>query len=216
MGGIVRGVSHPRGLDAGRVPHRVAVGFTALADRLRTAYRTVIGHDVLPGGALGVCAGTAAGLLLWQSFWHGLVNPGVAVAVASAVGAVLLALPLRAVAGTFASTLSLAVCALAVLYFVTSPAGVQAGNEVAPREPLGQEVVELTGAPTRPESAPVESAASAEKTFGHAVYDAPVASRAGWEPVSPCHSRVRTWPGHGDELNPVAKGPCELLPPPPE
>ena len=179
----------------------------------------MIEHDRLIGATLGVAAGTAAGLLVWQSFWHGLVDRGLAIAVTSALGAVLLAVPLRALAGAFASTLSLAITALAVLFFVTSPAGVHAGaGTTMPEQPLGQEVVELTGTPSGAEMAPdpVEPAPDPAKTFGHAVYDAPGASRSDWEPASPCHSRLRTSPGHGDQPAQVAKGTCELLPHPPK
>ena len=227
-------MNRPRGLDVGRVPRRVAAWLSTLSARLRTAGRAALAHDGLAGGALGVGSGLAAGLLLWQSFWHDVVNAGVAIAVSAALGSVLLMLPLRAVAAGFASTITLSVAAMTVLFFVTSGAGAPAPIAGAPGDPAGQEVATLTGgsqvdsqlddADADADDGPVIAApaggtvpeggpgAAGKPAFAHQEFDAPVASRPDWEPVSPCHSRVRTLPGRGDRLNPVAKGPCELLP----
>lgn len=212
MGGVARGVDQSRALEPGDVRARVAARLAALSDRASAAYHAAVAA-ALPARALGVGAGLAAGALMWQSFWHGLVAWDVAVLATTAVAAVLLALPFRAVAGAFAATLGIAATAMAATFFLTSPAAVQAGAPIV-EDALGNEpasaqtgLTEIggVGMGSVGETEPVPAAASPR--FGHEVVEVPDATRPRWEPVTPCSSRPRTGPSREDSR--AAGGPCE-------
>lgn len=210
MGGFARGVDQSRVLERGRVPDRVAVGLAALSDRATAAYEAAVAA-ALPARGLGVVVGLATGALMWQSLWHGLVAWDVALLASTAVAAVLLALPLRAVAGAFACTLGLAVTAMAATYFLTSPAAAQAGGPIAEEVLESQQESAQTGL-TEMEGVGLGTLeavpTAAEPRFGHVVFEVPDATRPRWEPATPCSSRPRTGPGFDDTRS--AAGPCEL------
>jgi hypothetical protein len=206
-------VNQPRGLDAGRLPHLVAAGLTTFYDTLSAASKAVAARKGVVNGALGVGCGVAVALLLWQSFWYEAVSRGVALAASTVLAAVLLALPMRAVAGAFALTLSLSVAGLAVGFFVTSPVGAtQVGSAVAPGS-LGESVGGglsgmSAGGGVSPEAVPDAAPdRSAPAGFDHAAFGAPVAGQPGREPVTPCHTARRWHGGSGDRLS---HGACEL------
>ena len=212
MGGVARGVDQSRALEPGRVPARVAAGLAALSDRASAAYQAALAA-ALPARALGVGAGLAAGALMWQSFWHDLVAWDVAVLASTAVAAAMLALPFRALAGAFASTLGLAGAAMAATYFITSPAAVTAGGPIAEDVLANQQSSAQIG-PTQIGGVGMDSVgdaepvpAAAEPRFGHVVVEVPDATRPRWEPATPCSSRPRAGPGRDDTRS--AAGPCE-------
>ena len=194
--------------------HRVAVGLAALSDRVTATYQAAVAA-ALPARTLGVLTALATGALLWQSFWHGLVAWDVAVGAATAVAAVLLALPLRAVAGAFASTLSIAATAMAATYFLTAPAAVQSGAPIAEdgrqsHLPAAQTGVGDIGVGTGSLARGAPAPAAVDPRFGHVVFKVPDATRPRWEPATPCHSRLRT--GSGLDEGQLRARPCERMP----
>jgi hypothetical protein len=164
---------------------------------------------------VGVACGlAAAGLLSWQAS-HGFGDPKLVLAGATAVAAGLLAIPVRALAGAFALTLTLSVAGLTLGYFLIAPLGASPpGASAALEDPLGEQLGGvIDGGSEAPAEAPAEAptATSTSTPFGHAGFVAPVAGRRGWEAGTPCHSRLRTYVP-GSAKSPLAKGACELRP----
>lgn len=219
MGGFARGASP--GFDAGHAPHSAAVRLVALATRFRAATVFAVAHDGVRGAILGLFCGLAVAVLLWQTFWHDRVDIGVAVGVSTLVAAVLLMVPMRAVAGAFALTLSLSIVGLSAFYFAAGGTAASA-DTAAVQDAETQEVggsdpaTELVAAD--PDPAVIDSqtdsasgslpASSGGQRFGADIFDVPEASGPGREPVTPCHYRSRAWRSAGAQWSVSLTGPC--------
>jgi hypothetical protein len=204
----------------------VAAGFVTLLDAARSTSRAVAARERVVGAAVGVGCGAAVAALMWVSFWYGRVDWEVALVASTLLAAVILAVPLRAVAGAFALTVSLSVTGFAVGYFVTTPAsatapGAAASSGAAPADSsggLGGSGQGVAFDATRSadsssdHTAPAvpASRATAEK-FGHEALQAHLAAQRRREPVSPCHSRPRA--AHAADSASQPAGSCELIVP---
>ena len=220
MGGFARGASP--GFEAGRAPHSAAVRLVALGKRFRTATGEVVAHDAVRGAIVGAVCALGVALLLWQTFWHDLVNVGLAVGVSTLVAAVLLVVPMRAIAGAFALILSLSIVGLSAFYFATGGSTASAGASAAVQDATTQEVGgsdpanEL--APADPDPAVIDSqtdaamgslpSSSGGQRYGATVFNVPETSRPGSEPVTPCHYRSRAWRSTGEKWSVAVTGPC--------
>jgi hypothetical protein len=204
-------VTQPRGVDAGRVPRLAAARVAAFVDALGAATRAVVARQGLLGGAAGIGCGLGVSVLLWWTVRHGLESPGVAIAAVTLLAAALLAAPVRAVAGAFALTVSLAVVGLALGFFITAPAGVTpTGATVAPQADL-----EGSAPPSTPSGQVTEQPAPhaapsrpTRGTFAYAAFTAP--ARRGWDAGTPCHSPSRASTDGSTRRSQLTDGPCEL------
>jgi len=194
-----------------------AAGVAALRAAFGGTWEAVAARDGAVGAALGITCGISVALLSWSSFWYDLLERDVALLASTLLAAVLLALPVRALAGTFALTLSLVIAGFALGYFLTTP--VTAISQAALTGTAHGAAIDVGPAPQLPsppplgpEPAPAPSnPARAHTGFGHADYRAPAASQTGREPVSPCRSRLRADAGQAGVVSPHSGGQCELI-----
>lgn len=196
------------------------VRLVALAGRGKATAGAFLAHGAVRGAVLGGVCALAVALLLWQTFWHDLVDIGVAVAVSTLVAALLLVVPMRAAAGTFALMLSLSIVGLSASYFATGGIAASAGTasqtgteqEVGGSDPAN----ELPAADTDPAVIDSQSdhaegsspSGSNSQDFEVAVFSVPEASRPAREPVTPCHYRSRAWRTTHEKWSASVTGPC--------